>query len=89
MKEKAAGWSAEVVQVAKFAQVQQHAAYSTFTHGLSSSWLYLCRTMPNISELLQPLEDSIWLVLIPSLIGCSPPNDTIRNRLLFLLILVV
>ena len=70
-----AGWSAKVVQVTNIAQIQPHAAHSTFTH----CWLYLCRTMPNISELLQPLEDSIWLVLIPFLTGCSPPNDTIHN----------
>jgi len=57
--DKVAGWSKEIIQLAKFAQVQQHAAYVAFTHGLSSHWLYVCRTMPNISRLLQPLEDKI------------------------------
>ena len=64
VRDKVVGWSAE---------------YSALTHGLSSHWLYLCRTIPNISEVLQSLEDNIRLVLIPSLTGCSPPNDTIRK----------
>ena len=79
MRDKVVGWSAEITRLAKFAQVQPHAAYSALTHGLSSHWLYLCRTTPNISEALQPLEDNIRLVLIPTLMGCSPPNDTIRK----------
>ncbi|XP_065918834.1 uncharacterized protein [Dysidea avara] len=79
VRDKVVGWSAEITRLAKFAQVQPHAAYSALTHGLSSHWLYLCRTTPNISEALQPLEDNIRLVLIPTLMGCSPPNDTIRK----------
>jgi len=75
--DKVAGWSEEIIQLAKFAQVQPHAAYAAFTHGLSSHWLYVCRTIPNISRLLQPLEDKIRLVLIPALIGCSSPSDTL------------
>ena len=64
VRDKVVGWSAEITRLAKFAQVQPHAAYSALTHGLSSHWLYLCRTTPNISEVLQPLEDKIRLVLI-------------------------
>jgi len=37
--------------------------------------------MPNISRLLQPLEDKIQLVLIPALTGCSSPSDTLRELL--------
>ena len=79
VRDKVVGWSAEITRLAKFTQVQPHAAYSALTHGLSSHWLYLCRTTPNISEVLQPLEDNIRLVLIPTLTGCSPPNDAIRK----------
>jgi len=60
--EKVAGWLEEIIQLAKFAQVQLHAAYAAFTHGLSSHWLYACHTMPNISQFLQPLKDKIRLV---------------------------
>ena len=48
VRDKVVGWSAEITRLAKFAQVQPLAAYSALTHGLSSHWLYLCRTTPNI-----------------------------------------
>jgi len=75
--EKVTGWSEEIIQLAKFAQVQPHAAYAAFTHGLSSHWLYACCTMSNISQFLQPLEDEIRLVLIPAFTSCSSPSDTL------------
>ena len=77
--EKVEGWSADVTRLAKIAQSQPHAAYSAFTKGLSSRWIYVSRTIPDIAKLLQPLEDAIRLVLIPALTGRAPPNDTERN----------
>ncbi len=41
-----------------------------------ASSLYLTRTIPNISHLLQPLEDTIRTRLAPALTGRPPPNDT-------------
>ena len=32
-----------VNEVSKFAEIQPHAAYAAFTHGLSSKWNYLLR----------------------------------------------
>ena len=58
-----------------FADSQPHAAYSVFTHGLSSKWLYLCRTVRH----LQPLESTIRFNLLPPLTGKDPPNDQLRN----------
>ena len=37
---------------------------------------YLCRTVPDIDLLLQPLEDCIRSRLIPALTSKAPPNDT-------------
>ena len=36
-----------------------HSAYVAFTHGLSSKWTFICRTVSNIQLELQPLEDVI------------------------------
>ena len=58
-----------------------HAAYSALTHGLSSRWRYVFRTVPNISVLLQPLEDVIRCTFLPAVLGISPPNDAIRSLL--------
>ena len=72
--DKVREWSAEVLLLAKS---QPHAAYSTLTHGLSSRWHYVFRTVPNIAQFLQPLEDVICCTLLPAVLGISPPNDTI------------
>ena len=40
----------------------------------------LCiKTVPDISELLQPLEDVIRCTLLPALLKISPPNDVTRK----------
>ena len=63
------------MHLAAVASSQPHAAYAAFTHGLSSRWNYLSRTIPDIEDLLLPLEKAIHQHLIPALIGreaCSP-----------------
>ena len=59
--EKVKEWSAEVLLLAKIAESQTHAAYLALTHGVSSRWWYVFRTLPDIAECLQPLEDVIRL----------------------------
>ena len=81
MDDKVREWSAEVLLLAKIGKSQPHAAYSALTHGLSSRWRYVFRTMPNISVLLQPLEDVIRCTFLPAVLGISPPNDAIRSLL--------
>jgi len=77
--DKVEGWVEEVTQLARFAESQPHAAYCAFTHGLSSRWLYVSRTVPSESDNFQPLENVIRQVFIPALTGCSPPSDELRN----------
>ena len=72
-------WSAEILLLARIAESQPHAAFSAFTHGLSSKWRFVFRTVPGIAEFLQPLEDVIRCTFLPVLLGISPPNDTLRN----------
>ena len=74
----AGGLSALSTFLAKIAESQPHAAFSTLTHGLSSRWRYIFRTMPDITDPLQPLEDVIWCTLLPALLKISPPNDVTR-----------
>ena len=81
--EKVKGWSAEVKRLSRFAESQPHAAYCAFTHGLSSRWLFVFRTVPCVCDAFQPLEDMIRQVFIPTLTGCSPPSDS--SQLLFAL----
>ena len=81
--DKVKKWSEEIRQLATIAKTQPHAAYCAYTHGLSSRWSYLSRTIPDIAELLQPLEDTIHQHLIPALTG-RPPCSRIERDLLAL-----
>ena len=74
-------WMQELNNLVACALTQPHAAYAAFTHGMTSKWLYVMRTIPNIGHLLQPLEDIIRQKLIPALTGRPPPNDLVRALL--------
>ena len=52
-------WISELKLLSSFAIAQPHAAYSAFTHGLVSKWLFIARTIPNVDDLFHPLEDCI------------------------------
>jgi len=64
--EKVDEWVNEVTKLADFAISQLQACYATFTLGLRHRWTYFLRTLPDISELLEPLERAINDVLIPA-----------------------
>ena len=80
---KVEGWIKDVKNLVQIALSQPHAAYAAFVHGLSNRWSYLVRTIPDIEDLLQPLENAIQLHLIPALTG-RPPCSTIERKLLAL-----
>ena len=70
---------ASIHSLSDIARTQPHAAYAAFTHGLSSKWTYLLRTVPDIADLLQPLEDAIRSKFIPALTGRDCVNDAERD----------
>ena len=86
-------WVLKVSKLARFAKTQPHAAHVAFTHGLSSEWTYLSRSVQSLEEYLQPLEDVIRSDLLPSLTGRAvsdlerrllsppppPPSSSRRN----------
>jgi len=74
-------WLEELQLLVDVARSQPHAAYAAFTHGFVHKFSYLCRTVPNIDTLLQPLEDCIRYRLIPALTGRAPPSDSDRELL--------
>lgn len=79
VKEKVSIWIDEVEVMCSMAKSQPHAVYSAFTKGSVNNWMYISRTTPGISHLLQPLEESIHQKLIPSLTGQSAPNGKERD----------
>ena len=76
-------WTTDIINLAGVATTQPHAAYAAYIHCLSKRWLYLLRTVPDISDLLQPLEIAIHQHLIPALTG-QPPCSSIERALLAL-----
>ena len=65
VREKVATWVEEVERLTRIAESQPHAAYAAFTHGLASKWTFLAHTVPDISNLFQPLEDVIRQRFLP------------------------
>jgi len=52
-----------------------NAAYSVFTHGLITKWLFIAQTIPDVDDVFEPLEDCIQHTFIPAVTGHSPPGD--------------
>ena len=68
---KVEDWVGEVTRLAEFARSQPQASYAAFTFGLRRRWMYFMRTLPDIENLLQPLERAISDVLMPLIIGLT------------------
>ena len=69
MRGKVEDWVEQEAKHAEFAVANPQASYAAFTIGLKHRWTYYLRTLPNIEELLEPLERAIGNVLIPARTG--------------------
>ena len=56
---KVEGWTYKIEQLSEISKTHPHAVYTAYTHGLSHKWKFLLRTMPNIGNLLTPLETAV------------------------------
>ena len=65
VSEKVTNWVSEVTKLAEFALSQPQACYAAYTFGLKNRWTYFLRTLPDIQDLLEPLENAISKVFIP------------------------
>ena len=74
------GWTDSLRNLVRIARTHPHLAYSNFTRSLKFKWSYVQRTIPDISELFQPLEDVIRHELIPVLLG-THIDDRLRSLL--------
>jgi len=68
IKNKVESWVKDVQSLTKHAQDDPQAAYSAFTKGVSSRWTHFQKTVPDASELFEPLENVIRDQLIPALV---------------------
>ena len=81
VSEKVLEWTKEIEVLSAFTVSQPHASYACYTHGLSSKWTFLCRTIPNISELFRPLEEAIRYKCLPAITGQLALSDVERDLL--------
>jgi len=52
-----------------YAQDDPQAVYSAFTKGMCSRWTLFKGSVPDMSELFEPIENAIREQLIPALVG--------------------
>ena len=81
VEQKVAIWVDQLEHLSSIAITQPHAVFAAFTHCLTSRWMFLARTAPNIEDLIKPLEETIRKVFLPNLTGQNAFNDTERDLL--------
>lgn len=81
VKVKVKKWVADVERLSLVAQNQPHCAYAAFCHGLLGRWIYLSRIVPDIADLLQPIDSAIQQRFIPALTGRPEPGLLERQLL--------
>ena len=64
--------------LSKIAETEPQAAYSAFAAGFKHKLTYILRTIPNISERIRPLEDTLRNTFIPAITGGYACNDNER-----------
>ena len=74
-------WIEELGKLSNIARTHPQAAYSAFVHAIRGKWHYLARTVPDIQDLLLPLEKAVRQVFIPALTGRAAPGDLERELL--------
>lgn len=67
VNDKVTNWISEITRLAEIAVTQPQACYAVYTFGLKHRWTYFLRTLPDIQDLLEPLENAISRVLIPAI----------------------
>ncbi|XP_076042251.1 uncharacterized protein LOC143026133 [Oratosquilla oratoria] len=83
VEKKVNKWVAEVRLLANFAKTEPQAAYAAFIYGVKHKWNYILRTVPNITDLLRPLEETIRNELIPAITNGRTINEEERKLMEF------
>ena len=59
VRQNVAAWAQEIEYLSSIAITQTHMAYAAFIPGLMNKWMFLARTIADISDLFQSLEEAI------------------------------
>ena len=81
--QKVREWVEEIKTLSEIAKTEPHAAFAAFTYSLSSNYFLWVTDLKSLSATgqLQPLENAIRSLFIPTLTGHSAPSDLVRDLL--------
>ena len=71
VKTKVEKWIKELQQLIPIAKCEPQLAYSAYVVGLCKRWMFIMRTMKDISHLLEPLDKVITNEFLPCIINFS------------------
>ena len=80
-EEKVRVWKEEIELLSEIAKSQPHAAYIAYTKGYSSKFIYFMRTIGSFEDYVEPIQEVIEDVLLPTLFGQSEPIPNEVRRL--------
>ena len=72
-EEKVRAWKEEIERLSEIAKSQPHAAYIAFTKGYKSKFTYFMRTIESFEDYVDPIQEVIEDLLLPTLFGQSEP----------------
>ena len=80
-EEKVWAWKEEIERLSEIAKSQPHAAYIAFTKGYKSKFTYFMRTIGSFEDYVDPIQEVIEDLLLPTLFGQSEPLPNEVRRL--------
>ena len=72
-REKILRWKGELEALSEIARSQPHAAYTVFTKGYKSKFTYFMRTIESFEDYVDPIQEAIDDLLLPTLFGQRSP----------------
>ena len=81
-KDKIEIWAKELNVLSGFAVSQPHAAFSAFSKGFKSKLTYFFRTIPEIANMLEPIECFLENKLVPALFGSESPLENKKRQII-------
>ena len=74
-------WKSQIEKLSDIARSEPQAAYSAFTAGFKHKLTYFMRTIPDISEILRPVDEVINTKFIPAITERAAISERDRNLL--------
>ena len=83
-REKVLGWKGELEALSEIARSQPHATYTVFTKGYKSKFTYFMRTIESFEDYVDPIQEVIDDLLLPTLFGQTEPLPSNLRQLVTL-----